>query len=109
MSVNRRLAVLEERRRRQPPPRPPTPFDSSRLTMRQQAELDTLLAHLVPLPGEHWALEELTTEELERMNELVRKAHGLAPEAPYPYMRHRDADIGPCRCAGDRCGKAVTP
>ncbi len=107
MSIERRLIVLEERRRRRPAPPPPSTFDPSRLTMREQCELDQLLAHLAPLPGEHRALDALTSEELERMNELVRKAHGLPPEPSYPYMRHRD--IGACRCAGDRCGKAVTP
>ena len=108
-TITRRLVVLEERRRRQPPPPPPSGFDATRLTSREQGELDELLAVLTPPHyGRRWDLDPLSVEELERLDELTRKGHGLPPAPPYPYMKHRDPGIGVCRCGGDRCGKAVT-
>lgn len=94
---------------RRPAPRTESStFDPTRLTMREQYELDSLLAPLAPLPGEHWDFGPLTDAQLERSAELTRKAHGTPPPPAYRYMLHRDPGIGPCRCADCERGPAPT-
>ncbi len=88
-------------RRREPPAASGAAFDPMRLTFGEQIELDDLLRHVAPLPGEGWgaALESLSVEELERAVELTRKGEGLAPTAPSRYMKHRPPTVGECWCA----------
>ena len=101
----RRLIVLEAHRRRRPPPPAPSTFDAARLRPRERHELDRLLAPHAPRPGESWNLDGLSVEELEQVCALVRKGHGLPAPAPFAYMAHRPASLGPCWCAGDGCGR----
>jgi hypothetical protein len=98
MSTEFRLLKLERRLPRRPPPSPASGFDPSRLTMREQYELDQLLAQYEPGLGRRQALAALTDEQLERMTELMRKAEGVGPSAPYRYMPHREPGSGPCWC-----------
>lgn len=92
---------------RRPPPRGPSSFDPTRLSFAEQIELDDLLAPLAPVPGQEWDLEPLTTEQLARSAELMRKAEGRPPEPAYFGMPHRDCGIGPCRCVA--CDATPTP
>ncbi len=104
MTTEFRLLKLERRLPRRPPPSPALAgFDSSRLTMREQYELDQLYAHLAPLPGERPDFDVLTTPQVERMSQLTDKAYGVEPPRAYAYMRHRDAGSGPCLCGGATC------
>lgn len=99
MSTEFRLLTLERRIRPRPAPSPAlTTFDPTRLTMREQYELDQLLAVLHPLPGERPDFDVLSDAQLERMSDLTNKAHGVEPSAPYMYMPHRDFSTGECLC-----------
>jgi len=106
-TIGARLDRLRLVYHRPEPPAGPTTFDPTRLTMREQDELDTLLAPIAPLPGERWNLEPLTAEQLDRSLDLMNKAHGVPPSPAYVGMRHRDPGIGPCRCPA--CEKEPTP
>lgn len=99
MTTEFRLLKLERRLPRRPPPSPASGFDPSRLTMREQYELDQLYAVLSPGVGRRQALAALTDAQLERMTELTQKAEGVGPSAPYRFMKHRDPGIGECWCA----------
>ena len=100
MSVTRtRLRLIEGRLARRPAPPPaPTGFDPYRLTPREMAELDELLALVPRRPGERWDLEPLTNDQLERMTELTEKAHGVPSSPAFFGMRHRDPGVGECKC-----------
>lgn len=91
---------------RRPEPRP-SAFDAARLTPAEWEELDGILAPLATLSGAPLPIDRLTDAQLDRACELSRKGDGLPPEPAYFGMRHRDAGIGPCRCAG--CERAPTP
>lgn len=105
-SLDVRLVRLEQRRPRRPAPAASS-FDPTRLTMREQWELDRLLAPLAPLPGERWELGPLTDAQLDRSAALMDKAHGIPPSPAYRDMPHRDPGIGPCRCRD--CDAKPTP
>ena len=109
MTTEGRLVRIEDRLRRRPAPPAPTTFDPTRLTPREAYELDQLLAPLAPLPHEE-GLAALTDEQLERVVELMDKAHGIAPPDPWSYMAHRDPGIGECWCGGvGRCRQQEGP
>ncbi len=104
-----RLDRLKQVYRHREPSASGTAFDPTRLSFAEQVELDGLLRHVAPLPGERWgaALESLSNEELDRAVVLTRKAEGLAPSEPYLYMQHRPPTEGECLCAA--CLAAAPP
>ncbi len=73
-----RLGRLETaiRRTAPAPPGGDDVYDFSHLSMREQFELDQLLAHEWPLPGESWAARELTGGERARLAELLARVEG---------------------------------
>lgn len=100
MTTEFRLLTLERRIRPRPALSPTlTTFDPMRLTMREQYELDQLLAGVAPLPGGRWDYARLSDDHLDRLTDLTRKAEGVEPSAPYRFMKHRDPGIGECWCA----------
>jgi hypothetical protein len=100
MTLDQRVDRLTVVYRRETPSAP-SPFDATRLSSAEQIELEGVLRNVEPLPGKGWgaALESLSNEALDRAVDLTRKAEGLAPTAPFLYMKHRDPGIGPCLCA----------
>ena len=103
MNTEKRLARLEVvwRRRERPAEDAGTPFDAGRLTMREQYELDGLLALIEPAGRRGRAdFAALDDDALERLVDLDQKAHGIPPAPPYYGMTHRPAEIGACACLG---------
>ena len=77
----RRLARLEAAHRR-PGAAAAGVYDCSALSPEEQFELDQLLAHLHPLPGEARARRPLTPAEQGRLDDLVARvgvAEGRQP------------------------------
>ena len=97
-TMGKRLDRLTLVYRRPEPPSGPSAFDATRLSLAERVELDDVLRHVAPLPGKGWDFDSLSVEQLERAVELTNKAEGLAPSAPFLYMKHRDPGIGPCLC-----------
>lgn len=105
----RRLATLEARAPARPAAIALDPVLLAGLTHEEAAEAARLWGRGRPcLRGRparpSWDLEDLSCAELDRLNALVRKGHGLPPEEQpdYPYMGHFWRPCPDCRgrCAG---------
>jgi len=101
MNTEKRLARLEVvwRRRERPAEDAGSPFDATRLTFAEQIEMDGLLALIEPA-GRRGRPDygALADDQLERLDQLNRKACGVPQEPPSFAMEHRDPGIGPCAC-----------
>ena len=110
MNTEKRLARLEVvwRRRERPAEDAGSPFDATRLTFAEQGEMDGLLALLEPA-GRRGRPDygALADAQVERLDQLNRKARGVPPEPVYFGMHHRDPGIGPCRCVA--CDRGPRP
>ena len=80
-------------------PAPPAPSASSFDAERVDPFDHVALSSLIGFRDGEVDLDALSVEQLGRVEELTRKAHGLPPAPAYDYMPHRDPRIGPCRCA----------
>jgi len=94
MTTERRLRRLEIIWRRSPEPRDTgEPFDRSRLSLEQRAELDRLAAKVVePTLHDRHGLNDLSDFELERMAWLSAIGRGLTMEEPRPEPGQMESD-----------------
>jgi len=92
VSVERRIARIEDWRRKRPPPTPPPGgVGSARLDPCEQYELAELLARAEHRPGlppyQAWdGLDALCSCQLDRLHALTLKAHGQPPAGDYSHI-----------------------